>query len=129
MVLKINSNKDKVYDIIFKHLSIEYEWKLSNTDLKVLSSFYTENNNLFYKIKSYDERMVVLFSTDSKKRLATLCKISYAAFMNSVTNIRKEGLITENLLDKQFMFDINKKSFTFALEIIIEDEEISPTIR
>ena len=77
MNLIIESNAQVLYLTLLKHLQLELEWNVNNTDLKVLAGLYTKNNDLKH-IKTFEERMTVLFSSTVKKEIADIYrKTSY----------------------------------------------------
>jgi hypothetical protein len=121
MKISLTSNVDiqkRLHIIIFSEMNEVYSWKLSKNDLKVFAEFYNKDFELKSTITEYKDRMVVLFSKTVKDLLIKKLKISYNTFNNSLSKLRKKGLINKNTLNEKLLFNLNTKEVILTIKFI-----------
>ncbi|MCP4255532.1 MAG: hypothetical protein GY775_19425 [Candidatus Scalindua sp.] len=113
---KIDFKKDLFFEVFSLYNDFAH-WNIASSDVKILSELYTLDFELKNSgaIKGYNDRMNILFSKDNKTKLIDKLGISYNTFNNSLTKLRKKGLITDNTIDEGRLFDLNKGYFTFTI--------------
>lgn len=114
--------------IVFKEMNEIRSWGLSKNDLRVFAAFYNKDFELLHTIPNYNDRMVVLFSKDIKNDLIDEIKISYNTFNNSLSKLRKKGLIKGNFLIEKLLFDLNSKDFNIIIKLK-HDSRVTETVR
>ncbi len=118
MILKYSVDiKKNLHYIIFKNLNEISSWGLSKNDLKVFAAFYNKDFELLKSISVYRDRMVVLFSKDVKDILIKDINISYNTFNNSLSKLRRKGLIEGTDLHEQWLFDLDKLEFNLIIKL------------
>ena len=123
MIITYNVDIQKqLHYIIFKEMNEIRSWELSRNDLKVLAAFYNKGFELIKTIPNYDDRMVILFSKDTKDSLIIDMSISYNTFNNSLSKLRKKGLIRGNFLLEQLLFDLDREEFKITIKLVHESE-------
>ena len=123
MILTYNVDIQKqLHYIIFKEMNEIRSWGLSRNDLKVMASFYNKGFELLTSIPSYNERMLVLFSKETKNGLIKDSAISYNTFNNSLSKLRKKGLIKGNFLHENLLFNLNRDTFDLTIRLVNEPE-------
>jgi len=125
MKISLTSNVDiqkHLHSIIFSEMNEVYSWKLSRNDLKVFAGFYDKDFELIPTITEYKDRMVVLFSKDIKDSLIKELKISYNTFNNSLSKLRKKGLIEGNTLNEKLLFNLKADKVTLVINFINSNE-------
>lgn len=126
--MTINYNVDirkHLHYTIFTKMNEIRSWGLSKNDLKVFAAFYNKDFDLLSKIPDYDARMLVLFSKETKDIIIDNIKVSYNTFNNSLSKLRKKGLIKGNSLLEQLLFDLDSKEFKIILKLKHEEQEVS----
>jgi len=124
MTFKYNVDIQKhLHYIVFKNLNEIRSWGLSKNDLRVLATFYNKDFELLTSIPDYNSRMVVLFSKEVKDSLIKEMNISYNTFNNSLSKLRRKGLIEGNFLPEQLLFNLNKPEFNLILKLKHEPED------
>ena len=121
---KINIIND-LHFYIFTQLNELLSWGITPSDIKILSELYNTDYKMIasHNVKAYKDRMSILFSSETKKEIMANLNISYNTFNNSLSKLRKKGLINEdNTISEKRMFDLNKKSFTFTIKLMDEEE-------
>ena len=103
--------------IVFKEMNEIRSWGLSKNDLRVFAAFYNKDFELLHTIPNYTDRMVVLFSKDIKNDLINEINISYNTFNNSLSKLRKKGLIRGNFLIEKLLIDLNSKDFNIIIKL------------
>lgn len=103
--------------IIFKEMNEIRSWGLSRNDLKVFAAFYNKDFELLPTIPQYDARMLVLFSKETKDSLIDSISVSYNTFNNSLSKLRKKGLIKGNFLIEKLLFDISSDEFKLTIKL------------
>lgn len=98
MKLTVQARKENTYLELFKILNSVQGLELAKKDLEVANALYNRNIELTPTISDFKARMVFLLSKDSKKELYTKLNTSYSIFNNSLTKLRKAGLIVDNEL-------------------------------
>lgn len=121
MKVKYYTNiQDNLHFLIFDTFNKAYDWGLHPTDIKVLAELYNMDYFLLQDIKSYKDRMTVLFSKESKAAIFAKLKISYNTFNNSLTRLRKKDIIEDNSLEEKYLFDLTKQEFEITLNVLNE---------
>ena len=121
MLIKKSINfKESLNYKVFTLLKHQMNWKLSDNEVKVLAALYNEDFALSTKVLDVDIRMKTLFSKEVKKIIIDKINISYNTLNNALTVLRKEGFITNNSINEQYLFDINKTKFQFTIEFTNE---------
>lgn len=121
---KINVESD-LHFYIFTQLNDLLNWGIAPRDIKILSELYNINFEMVASgnVKSYVDRMNILFSIDTKKKIMDKFSMSYNTFSNGLSKLRKKGLINEdNTISERRMFDLHRNSFTFTIELMNEEE-------
>ncbi len=121
---KINVKTD-LHFYIFTQLNDLLSWGITPSDIKILSELYNVNFEMVASgnVKAYKDRMSILFSTETKKEIMSNLSMSYNTFNNSLSKLRRKGLINEdNTLIEKRMFDLNKESFIFTIELMDEEK-------
>lgn len=116
---KIDIKKDLYYHV-FKWLNNDiFHWGLTDGDVKILNGLYKANFEMLDKVEDSKDRMALLFSTRVQKEIMDDLDIAYNTFHNSLSKLRKKGLIEENKLDesKPLMFDLNADEFNFTITL------------
>lgn len=94
--LVIPTSKDKYYRQLLEFLRpIKPFSKLNNKDLDILAALVTEYMGL--KGLKHEQRCQYIFSTDVRKKVAKDANVSTAAFNNSISKIKKVGLIEDKI--------------------------------
>lgn len=124
VIKKINIKEDLYYHV-FKWLNKDiFHWGLTDGDVKILNELYIANFEMIDTVKESKDRMSILFSSPTKNKLIEKLNISYNTFNNSLTKLRKKGIIEGNSIDesKPLMLDLNTKEFNFT--ITLKDVEV-----
>ena len=113
--LVVPTTKDKYYRQLLEFLRpIKPFNKLNNKDLTILSALVTEYMGL--KGLKHEQRCQYVFSTDVRRRIAGDVGVSMAAFNNSISKIKKVGLIENKIyFSKSFIVNMRPQK---KLEII-----------
>jgi hypothetical protein len=114
----INFKKDLHFNI-FTYLNEFLHWDITISDLKIYSELYNIDFEMLSSgaVKNYEDRMSILFSVDTKKKIMEDLKMSYNTFNNSLSKLRKKGLITkDNTIDEKRLFNLNNLVFNFTIE-------------
>lgn len=123
MTLKVKVSKEKIYKKLFSYLAIENNWNLTSTDLDIANELFLMNYSLLNTMKDFDLRMDKLFSKETKDNLYTKLNLSYNTFNNSLTKLRKIGLIQYNKLHKNISnINIDKGEITLTINMLINDK-------
>lgn len=115
---KINIEKDLYYHIL-RWLNYDiFFWGLSEGDIKIFSEIYKKNNFIRESVSKEKERMTILFSKETLQDIQKNLNISYNTFHNSLSKLRKKGLIVNNNIDDRiFPKKLNPNEFTFTIKI------------
>jgi hypothetical protein len=120
--MKVKSNINFKTDLHFKIFSYfnEYlNWDIVIGDLRILAKIYDTDFEMLSSIVKYEDRMSVLFSSDTKKKMMEGLQMSYNTFNNGLSRLRKKGLITkDNTIDEKRLFNLNNPVFNFTIEYI-----------
>lgn len=114
----INFKKDLHFNI-FTQLNEFLHWDITISDLKIFSELYNMDFEMLASgtVKNYEDRMSILFSVDTKKKIMEDLKMSYNTFNNSLSKLRKKGLISkDNTIDEKRLFNLNNPVFSFTIE-------------
>lgn len=126
MKIKHNINiKRDLHYFIFTQLNELRRWGLTPSDVKILSALYNKDYELkvINGVGNFKDRMTILFSKETKDEIISNLKISYNAFNNSLTKLRKKGSIeSDNSLNEKLLFDLGKETFSFILEFQNEEK-------
>ena len=118
MTLTYNVDIQKhLHYIIFKEMNEIRSWNLSGNDLKIFAAFYNKDFELLHTIPEYESRMLILFSKEIKDALMTELNVSYNTFNNSLSKLRKKGLIKGNFLIEKLLFDLNSTEFSIIIKL------------
>ena len=95
--------------------------QLSNKDCNVLAEMMRRNAELSesFKDKEDPKKWELVFSSSTQKEMRKLLGLTEASFNNSVSLLRKAGIIKGNRLSKAFVVypsDVNKVTFEFRIE-------------
>jgi len=95
--------------------------QLSNKDCNVLAEMMRRNAELSesFKVKEDPKKWELVFSSSTRKEMRKLLGLTEASFNNSVSLLRKAGIIKGNRLSKAFVVypsDVNKVTFEFRIE-------------
>lgn len=95
--------------------------QLSNKDCNVLAEMMRRNAELSesFKDKEDSKKWELVFSSPTRKDMRKLLGLTEASFNNSVSLLRKAGIIKGNRLSKAFIVypsDVNKVTFEFRIE-------------
>lgn len=116
---KVNIKKD-LHFFIFSYLNDLRHWGITPSDIKILSELYNYDYDMAStgSVKKYEDRMAILFSTETKNKIMQDLNMSYNTFNNSLSKLRKKGLINQdNSIDERRLFNLDKESFTFTIEL------------
>lgn len=118
----INIKKDLFYNVFTLQNEI-FGWGLAPSELKILSELYNLDFDMKSsgKVKTYTDRMSILFSSDSKKIIMDKFKLSYNTFNNSLSKLRKKGFVVKNTIDEKRSYDLNRNTFNFNIEFMTKD--------
>jgi len=122
---KIDIKKDLHY-FIFTQLNELRRWGITSSDVKILSELYNKDYEIatLNKIENFKDRMTILFSKETKDKIISDLNMSYNTFNNSLTKLRKKGLLEkDNSLNERLLFDLGKNTFSFIIEF--QDGETS----
>ena len=124
---KLDIRRDLHYKI-FTLLNEMSGWGIAPSDIKILAELYNLDFEMANskQVNTYDARMAILFSTETKQAIMDKLKLSYNTFNNSLTKLRKKGFIKDNTIDERRLYNLNKNSFEFTIEFLTEEayEEI-----
>ena len=112
----IPTQKDKYYRQLLELVrSMKPFNSLNNKDLDVLAMMLEE----YYDLQGllFEKRCNYIFSTEVRKKIYTALDMSGASFGNSITKLRKVGLIEGNLFNKKFINNMRPQN---KLEIIFK---------
>lgn len=95
--------------------------QLSNKDCNVLAEMMRRNAELSKSFKDEEDpkKWELVFSPATRKEMRKLLGLTEASFNNSVSLLRKAGIIKGNQLSKAFVIypsDVNKVTFEFRIE-------------
>jgi len=95
--------------------------QLSNKDCNVLAEMMRRNAELSesFKDKEDSKKWELVFASSTRKDMRKLLGLTEASFNNSVSLLRKAGIIKGNRLSKAFIVypsDVNKVTFEFRIE-------------
>lgn len=121
---KINIKKD-LHFYIFKQLNELLNWGATPSDIKILAELYNTDFEMINtgNVKTYEDRMAILFSSETKKKIMKYLNMSYNTFNNSLSKLRKKDLVNENnTIDEKRLFNLNLQFFRFTVEFSNEEE-------
>lgn len=95
--------------------------QLSNKDCNVLAEMMRRNAELSdsFKVKEDPKKWELVFASSTRKEMRDALGLTEASFNNSVSLLRKAGIIKEGRLSKAFVIypsDVNKVTFEFRIE-------------
>ena len=95
--------------------------QLSNKDCNVLAEMMRRNAELSmsFKDEADPKKWELIFSPTTRKEMRKLLGLTEASFNNSVSLLRKAGIIKGNQLSKAFVIypsDVNKVTFEFRIK-------------
>lgn len=120
----INILEDLHFEL-FSFLNNLRNWGLTQSDLKVLSELYNiySEMHISQDIKNYEDRMAILFSSETKKKIMGKLSMSYNTFNNSLSKLRKKGFVNEdNTIEVKRLLDLTKNTFEFTIKFMDEKE-------
>ena len=123
-IKKSISFKDNLHYKIFSLLNTNISsWGLSENEVKVLASLYTEGFYLKEKVKDYVLRMKLLFDKKSKDKILKTLDLSYNTFNNILTSLRNKPVpfIVDNTIDEKYMLNLTAKEMEFTIKFINDD--------
>lgn len=115
--IPIKTNEENIFYLWAKILGNFHPLnKLAEKDLKV----YSEILKYFYKYKNTKEdlRWKMIFDYDTKLSMQENLGLSYASFSNSLTKLRKHGIIINGRVKEALLFKPDKDNvitFKFSL--------------
>ena len=115
---RINISKDLYYHIL-RWLNYDiFSWGLSEGDVKIFSEIYKKNNAIRLNVSGEKERMTILFSKEILRDIQEDLNISYNTFHNSLSKLRRKGLIVNNSIDDRiFPKKLNPDEFIFTIKM------------
>lgn len=121
-VSKTINIKENLHFYIFTQLNELLHWEATPSDIKILSELYNMDYDMLASgnVKIYEDRMAILFSGENKQKIMDKLQMSYNTFNNSLTKLRKRGLIKENTINEKRLFNLGRDSFTFTIEFTHE---------
>ena len=102
--MRIEVNKTGVdrISLLLRLFSVYYDWKLQTRDIEIVSEMYYKNYLLIKEgIKDPAIRYKVVFSKEHKDEITAKYSIAYNTIANTLTKMRKIGLITDTDLNEQ----------------------------
>jgi hypothetical protein len=95
--------------------------QLSNKDCNVLAEIMRRNAELSnsFKVKEDPKKWELVFASSTRKEMRETLSLTEASFNNSVSLLRKAGIIKGGGLSKAFVIypsDVNKVTFEFRIE-------------
>lgn len=121
MIIPHKVNKEDAYTKIYGIINDINGWKLSEMDIKVFSKLLYTLNQISTKVNDPKLRQTMLFSKEMKKEVVESLGTTYNSFMNSLTRLRKIGLIIDNTIDEKFAVNIDKGNFKLTIQFAIND--------
>lgn len=123
-ILKKLDIKEDLHYQIFTLLNEMSGWGITPSDIKILSELYNLDFEMASSgsVKSYEDRMAILFSTENKKAIMNKFNLSYNTFNNSLSKLRKKGFIDKNTIDERRLYNLNNGKFVFQIEFLNEEE-------
>jgi DNA-binding transcriptional ArsR family regulator len=125
--MKIKSTIDIKKDLHFfvlTQLNKYQGWEVSPSDIKIFAELHNIDAEMVSSgnVKSYEDRMSILFSSETKKRIMDKLDMSYNTFSNGLSRLRKKGLITkDNTINEKRLRNLNKQSYVFTIEFTHEE--------
>lgn len=122
MVLPVKERRDRIYYKAYSIVNNTRGWGLKNQDILIFGELLNKIVELKKTVSAYHTRMLILFNKETKKEIINKLGINYNSFMNSITKLRKIGLIEEgNLIDEDYAFDIKNNHYIIEIQYTIED--------
>jgi len=121
---KINIKRD-LHFYIFNQLNELLHWDITPSDVKILAELYNMDYDMFSSgnVKVYEDRMSILFSPENKKKIMDMLNMSYNTFNNSLSKLRKKGLVNkDNTINEKRLFNLDRDTFSFTIEFTNEKE-------
>jgi hypothetical protein len=119
MKIPLKIEKNEVYATVYKILSDLRDWKLTKQDIKVFSTLLMKTTELAKTVPDKNMRMKLLFDKGTKKELISSIGTTYHSFANSLTRLKKIGLVGENSIDERYAFNIDRTAFNVIIQIAI----------
>jgi len=97
MLIHKDTKRSEIYYEVFKTIAFTNEWGISDMDVKVFGTLLYEYKEL--SLRYTDEITKTLFlNKPMKDKLVISLGTTYNSFMNSLTRLKKLGLLDENTL-------------------------------
>jgi hypothetical protein len=112
--------KNNLHFLVFDTFNKAYKWGLHPNDIKILAEFYNLDYFLVKQVPTYQDRMTILFSKDSKDAIYKKLNMSYNTFNNSLVRLRKKGLLGRNEIIEKYLLDLGKDEFNIVLNVVDE---------
>jgi len=120
MILKVKSSKEKIYKTFFNYLAVDNDWNLTSTDLDIANELFIKNYNMLDTVKDFNKRMEIIFSKTIKESIYKSLNLSYNTFNNSLTRLRKTGLINDNKLNETICKINIDKGISLTISLCLE---------
>lgn len=107
MLVSKDIPKSDIYYHIYKHLSTVNDWGVMDMDLRVFGKLLYEYKELHLR---YTEEIIdrIFLDKNMKTRFIKELDTTYHSLMNSVTRLKKLGLLTDkNLINPKWITPIN----------------------
>lgn len=119
--IKIDTTLDKIFVQVLTILNVvQGKDKLNPTEISLFSTLLYVDHK--YKHLDKDTRDILLFSTESRKRMRTHMGISEGHFNNTMNSLRKKKFITKERLLRRIPLNGDNLSIQFNL-VINEDSK------
>jgi hypothetical protein len=117
MKINKNLNRDDVYYNVYKVVSLINEWNMPDLDLRIFGELLNRYDYLKHKYDDQDTISTLILTKEIKTRLISKLGTSYNSFMNSITKLRKLGLIDKRAVPlRKFSFLNAKEHCNFTIQ-------------
>jgi hypothetical protein len=117
MIIQINTTKDRVFKQYLHILNCvqDKKKKLSPAEINLLATLLYIDDK--YSHLNKDKRDIMLFSSNTKKKVREFLEVDIPSFNNTLCSLRRKQLITKERLLFRPVIKNNKMQLVFQLNI------------
>ncbi len=127
MVVTTKTDPQDIYTKTYFTIAYLNNWtpKPTTLDMRVFGEMLNKIYELKKTITDSNKIRDIIFSKSSKDEVVATLATSYNSLMNSLTRLRKIGLIDQNnIIDPNYAFNKDKTSFNMKIQFVINKPNV-----